>query len=347
MERCLEEVARYALQDSSWHLLLNAVCKTHKVSLPELLKSYNDRALESLKRSLTDPLITEAIEVYRSSNKCDRAVRFGFNMLNDYIPQTARLGDLDSRFITKICIRAEKDGRKRNTVRRSMLRAISLLLRFNLGNAERNRIFADVQFAGEDDTREIHLSSQEIQRLIDACHTHGYKELAVIIRLALQTSADRGVLLKGRNVDKDLRGLLVRDLSIYHDSKVDIYTGEIYLHDTKAKGRSRTVPLTDGMCRHLIIQCLNKEPDDTVFEMRYQQLDFQWKKVRKTAGLNDVRFKDLRAQTAIYGEEAGIPQTVLQKTMGHANEAMTRRYQQRAAALSKEQAEAIERAMFG
>ena len=71
-----------------------------------------------------------------------------------------------------------------------------------------------------------------------------------------------------------------------------------------------------------------------------------WKRVRKHAGLQNVRFKDLRAQTAIYGEEAGIPQTVLQRTMGHSNESMTRRYQQCSAALSKNQAEAIEKAMM-
>ena len=56
--------------------------------------------------------------------------------------------------------------------------------------------------------------------------------------------------------------------------------------------------------------------------------------------------EDSRAQISIYGEEAGIPLTVLSKTMGHAGEAMTRRYQQRAAVLSNEQAEAIERAML-
>ncbi len=68
--------------------------------------------------------------------------------------------------------------------------------------------------------------------------------------------------------------------------------------------------------------------------------------MRQHTGLEDVRFKDLRAQTAIYGEEAGIPQTVLQRTMGHSNESMTRRYQQRATVLSREQADAIEQAMM-
>ena len=186
----------------------------------------------------------------------------------------------------------------------------------------------------------------KISRLLAACKEFEYKEMELLIRLALQTSADRGVLLAGKNADKELRGLLVRDLEIYKDETSNRYSGEIFLSDSKTTARSRTVPLTDSLCRALAVQCIHKSPDDTVFEMRYHHLDFQWKKVRAKAGLDHVRFKDLRAQTAIYGEEAGIPQTVLQKTMGHADEAMTRRYQQRAAALSDQQAEAMEQAML-
>ena len=53
---------------------------------------------------------------------------------------------LDARVITALCQRAERDGRKRNSVRRYILRAISLLLRHHLGRAERDRRFADVDF---------------------------------------------------------------------------------------------------------------------------------------------------------------------------------------------------------
>ncbi len=181
---------------------------------------------------------------------------------------------LSGRVIAELCHRAQRDGRKRNSVRRYMLRAISLLLRHYLGEAERNRIFAEVAFPAEDDTREVHL------------------------------------------------------------------------RDSKTEGRSRSVPLTDGLCRELLALSKGKRPDDAVFSTSYLGLDLPWKRVRKAAALEHVRFKDLRAQISIYGEEAGIPLTVLSKTMGHAGEAMTRRYQQRAAVLSNEQAEAIERAML-
>ena len=109
-------------------------------------------------------------------------------------------------------------GCKRNSVRRYMHRATSLLLRHHLGRAERDRIFADVDFPAEDDTREIHLSPLEIQRLLSACDELGYGELGVAIRLALQTSADRGVLLAGGHGSRRRhRGLLVRDLRIFQE----------------------------------------------------------------------------------------------------------------------------------
>lgn len=227
-----------------------------------------------------------------------------------------------------------------------MHRAISKLLRFKLSNAERDRIFADVQYSKEDDTREVHPSPEEIGRLLQACETIDCHELAVVIRMALQTSADRGVLLAGRSLAKETRGLLIRDVTIFKDNKQGTYSGEVFLQDTKTNNRSRSVPLTDSLCRELLVLCNNKAPDDPVFSISYQALDHLWKKVKKKAGLEEIRFKDLRAQTAIYGEEAGVPQTVLQRVMGHSDEAMTRRYQQRATVLTSSQAASIEGAMF-
>ena len=345
MERLLDDLAQRALANPTWYGLLDAVCRDRKIPLPDLLRAKNTGGLETLKRSLHDPPLMDAITAFRQTVKKGRGVRLGLDMLQEYAPPQARLGDLTPRTITHLCLRAEQKGRKRNSVRRTMLRAISLLLRHHLGNAERDRIFADVQFSGENDTREVHLTPAEIGRLLRACDELGYHELGVVIRMALQTSADRGVLLSGKHTHKTFRGLLVRDLRVYQEGET--YSGEVFLPDTKAKDRTRTVPLTDGLCRELLVLAKGKGPDDPVFDLMYPQLDYLWTEVRKKAGLEHVRFKDLRAQTAIYGEEAGIPQTVLMRTMGHSDEAMTRRYQQRSAALSAELAASIEAAMLG
>ncbi len=220
---------------------------------------------------------------------------------------------------------------KRNTVRRQLLRAISLLLRFHSGNAERNRIFADVRFASENDTREVHLTPLEIARLLQAYDDLGYPEIGLVVRVALQTSADRGTLLHGKANGKVRRGFLKRDVQIFYNDKTDGFRGEIFPLDTKTLNRSWILPITDFLCRELLALCKNKEPDDQVINFSYAQLDFKWKRIRKKAGFwsQDTgyahRFKDLRAQPSIYGEEAGIPQTVLSKAYGHSSDTMINR----------------------
>ena len=119
------------------------------------------------------------------------------------------------------------------------------------------------------------------------------------------------------------------------------YLGEVYLHDEKTKKHSRTVPITYRVCRELLPLLRGKELDDPVFAMSYPELDFPWAEVREATGLKHVRFKDLRVQVSQYGEEAGIPQTLLTKTYGHSDEAMTRRHQRHGAPLTAEQAEAL------
>lgn len=349
MEDLIEEIAERALLDPTWTDLLDAICEERSITLPEVLKAKNRGTLEHLCRQLTDPHVYEAIEQYREEGRVTSQTDVGLKWLEEELPTSTRLSDLDAQTIMRLLHKAEEGDRKRNSVRRYQMRAISLLLRHHLGNAERDRIFDDITFEPEDDTREIHLIPEEIQSLLDACHQIGkplYEELAVVIRLSLQTSADRGVLLAGERRGEEVRGLRVRDLRIYHHEDEDRYSGKVYLHDQKTEERSRAVPLTDSLCRELVVITKGKGPDDPVFDLRYNSLDYRWQRVRSMGDLEHVRFKDLRAQTAQYGEMAGIDQTTLQQTMGHSDESMTRRYQQRSASLSEEGARALEQEML-
>ena len=352
MEHLLVDLANKALIDPTWRNLLDAICD-HKVKLSDALTAKNTGRLETLKLSLTDPLISDAVDIFKAGNTFDKPTRIGLGELVE-MAGDERLGVLTGKKITQLCVKAQKQyQQKRNTVHRQLLRAISLLLRFHIGNAERNRIFADVRFSAEDDTREVHLSPLEIANLLQACDDFGYHELSVVVRIALQTSADRGTLLSGKANGKMHRGLLKRDVQIFLDNNTGEYYGEIFLVDTKTDKRSRTLPITDYICRELLVLCKDKAPDDQVFNFSYSQLDFMWHKIRKKAGFwseetgYTLRFKDLRAQPSIYGEEAGIPQTVLSKAYGHSSERMIRRYQQRSAVLSIDQAKELERRMFG
>ena len=364
MEQLLRDIAQWALLDPSWYRLLDAVCRDKTVSLPELLRAKNTGTLEALRRSLHDPLLLRAIEDFETAERATMGIRSGLGHLRRLAPAGSRLSYLsDGRTITDLCRRLEKEGQgrgtgkagmKRNSVRRTLLQAMSRLLRHHLGQAERDRIFAAVHFSPVDDTREVHLTPIDIARLLKACDQLAsasdrsgalYYELGVVVRMALQTSADRGVLLAGKQGSRTYRGLLVRDLKMWVDAG-GTYNGVVHLYDTKTEDRSRTVPLTDSLCRALLPLCKMKAPDEPVFSIAYKSLHRPWDDVRRAAGLEHVRFKDLRAQISQYGEEAGVPLTVLSRTMGHGEESMTRRYQRRQAVLSGDLAAAIEAAMY-
>lgn len=289
-------------------------------------------------------------------------VRLGFDMLRALAPRKARLSYVrEPKNVLDLCRRSERgepvdeDGtlspQKRNSVRRTLYRAISLLLREELGRAERNRILGDVHFPAEDDTREVLLEPAEIDRLLRTCDdvaertgNPGYRELLVAVRLMLRTSADRGVLFAGKTAAGEARGLRVRDVRVYQEERGEL-VGEVYLPDPKAKDRRRTVPMTDGLCRELLVLAEGKGADDPIFSVSYSQVDAMWYRVREEANLKHVRIKDLRSVAAIYGERAGVPLTVMARALGHADESMTRRYQAHQAVLSADQAGAIEAAM--
>ena len=351
METLLEKVAERALVEDRWRKLLDAV-RAKELKLPDLAADTRGR-LEVLLRSLSDPLLHEAIEQFEQATDVERITQVGLEHLTSYMSPTSRLSDLaDGKTVTALCRRAEREGRKRNSVRRTLLRSISMLLRYHLGAGERDRIFAEVHFAGRDDTREVLLRPEEIERLLASCDELGYAEMRVITRMALQTGADRGVLVAGRRaVGTEAPGLRVGQIRIYMETtpsgEANRYSGEVYFNDRKSRSRRRTVPITDTLCRELLALCRNKAPDEQVFSLGYSQIGYRWERVRERAALNHVRFKDLRSQVAIYDERAGVPLTVLKSAMGHQGEAMTQRYQQHRAALSHEQMQAIEHEMFG
>lgn len=345
MERCLEAVAALALSEPRYRALLEAVRDKH-LPLADLLRAHSERRLDALAASMTDPPLSDAAAEMRP--EADRSVLCGLDKLLVAYGQRARLSDLtDAPRLQRILEQVQRKGMHRNSVRRQVLRAASLLLRRHYGKAERDRILAGVDFPAIDDTREVHITPAEVTRLRTAAADLGYDELSTIILTALLTGADRGVLLSGEaDNGRQLRGLLVRDVEIYEEPD-GAYSGEMkLLHDTKTSSRGRTVAFGDRLARELLLLVRDRDGEEPVFQTTYRQLDIRWKRTRTKAKLENVRFKDLRAQYAIYAEKANVPLTAVQGSMGHASSAMTRRYQRHAASMSAAQVAAIEREML-
>jgi integrase len=339
MEAALTDLAEKAITDPRWHQLLVAIVE-RRVTLLELMEARANKRLEALARSLSDPLLSEvAVHV-----EMDRATKNGLVHIYDFAGSDARLSALLTPESILACLRhAEASGMKRNSVRRQVYRALSKIIRHALGSAERDRIFAEVDYPSEDDTREVILSREEIASLLRACESvqpHG-PELRVFVLTAMLTGADRGVLLAGKNSDGVRRGLLVRDVAIFDTG--GILHGEIsLLHDSKTSGRARTVGIGPALAEPLLALCQGKRPDDPVFPITWGGVDYIWKKALAVAGFDNLRIKDLRAQFAIYADKAGVATATISKAMGHKHESMTARYQRHDAALSLDDLQRIE-----
>ncbi|MEM6327829.1 MAG: hypothetical protein AAF791_11985, partial [Bacteroidota bacterium] len=313
MEQALEDLAERALVEPSYRAVLEAVIQK-RLPLPDLLSAHSQGTVGDLRTALVDPPLADCLArfVERTPDGRERTKRkYAAEMVVGIAPVRARLSWIrNPRQVTALLHAAERgepadaDGtlrpRKRNTVRRYALRAISHVLRTELGQAERNRILQDVQFAGEDDTREVALTGDDVTRLLSACTTlHGqhprlgFDELGAAVRLMLQTSADRGVVFAGAtgNTERPAPGLTVGQIRIYaeSDTEAEVYSGEMLLRDRKTKDRTRTVPLTDGLCRVLLPFVVGKAPDAQVFSLSYAQVDHRWRRARALAGLPSLR----------------------------------------------------------
>lgn len=130
---------------------------------PDLLRAKNTHELDWLKGSLRDPALADVVERVREAGDIEEGVRFGLDHLVHYAPAGAWLSHVrDPKRVTDPCQACEPDGRKRNSVRRTLHRAISHVLRLELGSAERDRIVADVAFSGKDDIREVNCGPAEV-----------------------------------------------------------------------------------------------------------------------------------------------------------------------------------------
>lgn len=156
------------------------------------------------------------------------------------------------------------------------------------------------------------LSTTEVTRLYDALRTHqgrgSGRQQADIIRLLLLTGCRKSEVI-------NLRW-----------SEVTI--GTIHLPDSKTGTRSVLLnrPAREILSRQtrgaseFVFPCLR---DPT--RPRSAELSL-WRKVRRVAGLNDVRLHDLRHTFASHAALARVPLPVVARLLGHRKERMTFRY---------------------
>lgn len=181
--------------------------------------------------------------------------------------------------------------------------------------------------------RERILTGEEREQLLQACQASKNPYLYTAAVLALSTGMRRGEILALKRTD------------------VDLVKKRLLLRKTK-NGDRRGVPLA-GLALHLMTERVvaTKGDGDLLFPggARGKPLDISkaWKTARKSAGLSDFRFHDLRhcAASALLDSGATLPQ--LAEVLGHRTLQMVKRYTHLSPGQSASIVEAMNIRVFG
>ncbi len=151
------------------------------------------------------------------------------------------------------------------------------------------------------------LTDDEISKLLMALEPTGRRSqwTKPAVQLALATAMRRGELLSLRW------------------EHVDLQNRTAFLSDTK-NGESRTVPLSTAAVQ--VFAELPRHISGVVIPVKFFSLDAAFKRARKRAGLEDVRFHDLR-RTAITRMAEKLPNVIeLAAVSGHKSLMVLKRY---------------------
>jgi integrase len=151
------------------------------------------------------------------------------------------------------------------------------------------------------------LTDEEVFKLLTALEPTGRRSLWTkpAVQLALATAMRRGELLSLRW------------------EQVDLQNRTAFLSDTK-NGESRTVPLSTAAVQ--VLAALPRHISGVVIPVKFFTLDAAFKRARKRAGLDDVRFHDLR-RTAITRMAEKLPNVIeLAAVSGHKSLMVLKRY---------------------
>lgn len=151
------------------------------------------------------------------------------------------------------------------------------------------------------------LTDVEVSLLLQALEPTGRRShwTKPAVKLALATAMRRGELLSLRW------------------EHIDLTAQTAFLPDTK-NGESRTVPLSTAAVH--VLAGLTRHISGAVIPVKFFTLDAAFKRARKRAGLDDVRFHDLR-RTAITRMAEKLPNVIeLAAVSGHKSLMVLKRY---------------------
>jgi integrase len=286
------------------HEALDAL-RERRVSLPELHAARVKGKLREVTREVTDVLLTGAVRHFLGAHY-DARYKTAMERLLNVAPAGARTSWLgDPANVARVVRRYRELGLSSGTERREMA-GVRLLMRECLGKSKAVEVMQDVNLRPHGQGRTRWLTRGEIGRLHNQAG-----DWWTIIGFAIATGLRRGEVLS----------LLVKD--------IDFRVGTVVVPAGKSAKARRVVPLGGQILSSLqtwVAEEAIEETEGLFGSITTHTLRLAWQSIRSAAGLDDVRFHDLRHTYAVHCAKAGMPLGELQQRLGHATITMTMRY---------------------
>jgi len=162
-----------------------------------------------------------------------------------------------------------------------------------------------LQLKASDCRRERRLHPGEQEKIIAAATRCQNPLIVPIIRLALETAMRRGEIIGVRR------------------KHIDIARRALLIPQTK-NGDARTIPLTSKAAA--VLRKLKGCPDGRIFPITANALRLNWQRLKHKAGIDDLRFHDLRYEAISRFFERGLTMPEVALISGHKDMRMLLRY---------------------
>lgn len=252
--------------------------------------------VDEVMTNISDPSITAAVEAYKPLCR-DERTKGGLDQIMAYAPNGARISWLQGKNLSLMYSQAVKDGRKPNSVRRSLHRAVSELLLHELKREGRRRALDGVIVPGEDDTRVVHADSSTVRLVLEHAQPASFRWF---ILAAIGTAVDRKPLL---------------NLYPQHIKEAE---GMVAIPDRKSEKRPRLLRVPEIAMLALREAARGKNSDEPLFAYTPWQVRYNWAATCKAAKVKGLRFKDLRHLLPTMLAEMGVDRREIQAYLGHA-----------------------------
>lgn len=266
----------------------------------ELLPNTRD-----LRRLTVADLLTRYENEVTPTKRGEKAERSRLQTLRRHTISQVRLSDLSGGSAARY-----RDDRLKQVQAASVRRELVVLRHvFEVAKSEWNIPLVSnpvhsIKLPKDSKPRERRLEDGEASKLFDAISKRSAWYVRPFLALAIETGMRRGELLSIRWRDVDLQKRTLR------------------VQQTK-NGDARTVPLTPRAVE--VLSSLEKI-GDKIFPIKANAVRLAWERLRAKAGLEDIRFHDLRHEAVSRFFEYGLSTTEVASISGHKDIRMLFRY---------------------